>query len=79
VVEKAEGFTTSHHKDRKGTHSPAASATHARGEQENANVRKQKRRMILLLITKLEESSTYDPEEHGKLIQRANALAEKWK
>jgi len=79
AVNQAEGFTTSHHKDKSGRHTATASATHARGDRENANVRKQKRKMILELIEKLENSQTYDPVEHAPLLRRANALAEKWK
>lgn len=79
AVEKAEGFKTAHHKDKKGHHTAGASATHARGNEETVNVRKQKRKMILLLVEKLEASSTYDLQTHDALIRRANTLAEKWK
>lgn len=69
-VRKAENFTSSHHKNKSGSHTANASATHDRGDRENAQIRQKKADAMQLVLEKLKESDGFDERKYRKLIAR---------
>jgi hypothetical protein len=77
-IDSAEGFKSSHHKNRQGHHTASASATHDRGDKANANIRQKKALALAAALEKLRASDDFDEAKFRDLITRSEAYVKKW-